>query len=183
MLCGKSFIKERKVILYKTRKTVMSPLLLSISIITIVLSTCVFLFLTLFPPALTQMKKALGVWITSGLLFLGGPIVILISTARRCFSVITISEKGISRVAFGVFFKLSMKWDEIYEISYFESGMPFLIFSQTKSIQGLSYWKITKIKNLIQLQLTQKNYDVVKQYIQQPIIGLTEEKMGQLKLK
>ncbi len=115
--------------------------------------------------------------------FFGGPIVIFISGARRGFSVITISEEGISRCLFGKFCKLTMKWDEIYEISYFESGMAFLIFSQTKSIQGLSYWKITKIKNLIQIQLTQKNYDAVKQYIQQPIKGLTDAKMKQLKLK
>ncbi len=151
----------------------MSPLLLCISIVTIVLSISVFLFLCLYPPAWAQMKNVLWLLIALGIFFIGGPIVIFISGARRGFSVITISEEGISRCLFGKFCKLTMKWDEIYEISYFESGMAFLIFSQTKSIQGLSYWKITKIKNLIQIQLTQKNYDAVKQYIQQPIIRVT----------
>ncbi len=129
------------------------------------------------------MKNELWLLIALGIFCVGCSIVILICAPRRFFSVITISEDGISRCLFSKFFKLSMKWDEIYEISYFESGMAFLMFSQTKSIKGMSYGKIAKIKNFIQLQLTQKNYDAVKQYIQQPIIGLTEEKKRQLKLK
>lgn len=167
----------------KPRKTVTSPLLLGVIIATMVLGMGMFMFLCLYPPAWVQMRNALWLLVALGIFYIGCFIVILIYAPRRFFSIITISEDGISRSLFGKFCKLSMKWDEIYEISYFESSMIFLMFSQTKSINGMSYGKITKIKDLIQLQLTQKNYDAIKQYIKQPIIGLTDTKKAQLKLK
>ncbi len=163
----------------KPRKTVMSPLLLGVVVTTILLLIGCNLFFALYP----YNRLSTEMLVVASLLSGGGALLLIVLGARRGFSVITISEEGISRCLFGKFCKLSMKWDEIYEISYFESGMAFLIFSQTKSIQGLSYWKITKIKNLIQIQLTQKNYDFIKQYIQQPIKGLTDKKLAKLKLK
>lgn len=138
-------------------------------------------FLVVFLPS--SIKTSLWVYICSGVLLIGGALLLLLLGMRRFLVVVTIDENGISRAAFKKFYKLTMVWDEIYEIRYFESGLPFLLFSQTKSTQGLSYWKITKIKNLIQIQLTQKNYDLVKQYIKQPILGLTDAKKAQLKLR
>lgn len=166
---------------------VASPILLAVIIAVIIISLSIFLFLLLYPPAVTQFKDegnlGIVILIVSSIFLVWFPIIIIITGVRRFFSVIQIDEDGISRSFLRKFCRLSMKWDEIYEISYFESGMTFLMFSQTRSIQGLSYWKITKIKDLIQIQLTQKNYDFVKQFIKQPIKGLTDEKMKQLKLK
>ena len=167
----------------KPRKTVNSPLLLGVIIATLVLGLGMLMFLYLYPPARAQMMNAIGLQIALDIFCIGCSIIILIYAPRRFFSIITISKDGISRSLFGKFFKLSMKWDGIYEISYFESGMGFMMFSQTKSIKGMSYGKIAKIKDLIQLQLTKKNYDAVKQYIQQPIIGLSEEIKRRLKLE
>ncbi len=166
------------------RRIVASPLLLIVSCICIVVGFSLFLFFVLYPPCISQMKEHIWLLVAIGILTVVFPIIGLVHVGvRRFFTVIQMDEEGISRSLFGRFCKLSMKWNEIYEISYFESGMAFLIFSQTKSIQGLSYWKICNIKNLIQIQLTQKNYDFIKQYIQQPIKGLTDAKLAQLKIK
>ena len=170
----------------KARKTVASVLLLGGIIFSMLIFPCMFLFLTFFPPAREQMTYSIAnivlycIW---GILAILYPLLLYILCARRFFAVITINEEGISRAVFGRFYKLTLKWDEIYEISYFESLMPFILFSQTKSVQGMSYNQITKIKNLIQIQLTQKNYDVIKQYVKQPIIGLTDAKLKHLRLK
>lgn len=162
-----------------TRRTVASPLLLITMIITILSLIGFNLFFALYP----YDRLSTTLMIVASLVCSGGSLLLFILGARRFFTIIQIDENGISRSLFGKLCRLNMKWNEIYEISYFESGMAFLIFSQTRSIQGLTYWKITKIKNLIQIQLTKKNYDFVKQFIQQPIKGLTEDKIKQLKLE
>lgn len=166
----------------KVRKTVASPILLSgVVIFIFILPLCCFLFFVLYPYG--RERITVTIWIIIIVLFIGFPIILFLGNARKLFTIITMDEKGISRSLFGTFFKLSMKWEEIYEISYYESLIPFIMFSETKSLRGITYKGTGKIKNLIQLQLTQKNYDFIKQYIKQPIIGLTDAKMAQLKLK
>lgn len=166
-----------------TRRLFASQVLFVSLIISIIISFALFVFIVVYLSIFSELENNIGVLVFASLCFVGGPILLFFTIARRFCSVIQMDEDGISRSVFGKFCKLSMKWDEIYEISYFESGMAFLLFSKKRSVQGMSYWKITGIKDLIQIQLTQKNYDFVKQYIQQPIIGLTDAKMSQLKLK
>ncbi|MDE7164129.1 MAG: hypothetical protein K2O04_01730 [Clostridiales bacterium] len=161
-------------------KVIPSPLILGGMIFSAIFLIGVFVFFICVP---SDIETDLWIYIVAGVILLGGSLLIFFLGARRFLSIVVIDENGISRAFLDRFFKLSMKWDEIYEFSYFESGLPFLIISKTKSIQGMSYWKITKIKDLIQIQLSQKNYDKIKQYIKQPIVGLTEAKMAQLKLK
>ena len=142
----------------------------------------IFLFVVLYPPNVSQLRDHIGVLFVAAIFCIVFPVLIFFINARKLFTIIKIDENGISRSLFGKFFKLSMKWDEIYEISYYESVLPFLMFSQTKSLKGISYNGTAKIKNLIQLQLTRKNYNFIKQYIKQPIVGLTDDKIKRLKL-
>lgn len=161
------------------RRTIASPLLFIGIILTILLLIGCNLFFVLYP----YNRMGIIMLVSATFLCSGGALLIFISSFRRFFSVIRIDEYGLSRSVFGKLCKLSMNWDEIYEISYFESVLPFIIISKTQSIQGLSYWKITKIKDTIQIQLTQKNYNFIKQFIKQPVIGLTDEKIQQIKLE
>jgi len=81
------------------------------------------------------------------------------------------------------FVSKQMKWDNIAEIRYYERGIPFIFVSKTLSLENKIYDYIIKQKDVLQIQLNKKVYNALMKYIQQPIIGLTEEKLTELKLK
>ncbi len=96
---------------------------------------------------------------------------------------VRIDESGIKRLIFGFIKSTEMKWDNIAEIRYYERGIPFIFVSKTLSLENKIYDYIIKQKDVLQIQLNKKVYNALMKYIQQPIIGLTEEKLTELKLK
>lgn len=148
-----------------------------------ILCLSVFLFVICMPHGIEQCNEHIWYWFALITMLIVFPLLCSILSARRFLAVFQFDETGISRSVFGKFYKLTMKWDEIAEISYFESLRPFLMFSKTVSIKGMSYRRIGKIKDLIQIELSPKRYDVVKQFIVKPINGLTEAQKAKLKLK
>lgn len=110
------------------------------------------------------------------------PTMALILSAKKVFAIITINDKGIKRSVFKIFFKYEMQWNEINEIRYVEHGLPFLFFSKNKNINEMNFNVLTKQKEIIGFALNRKVYKILKQYIEQPIEGLDEDKIKKLKL-
>ena len=110
------------------------------------------------------------------------PIALILVSSRRGLSLIKIDKNGIRRLVFGFIKSVEMQWDNIAEIRYYERGLPFIIISKTQHLEGKSYNRIVMRRDVIQIQLNKKAYEAITKYIQQPIIGLTEEKLTELKL-
>lgn len=141
---------------------------------------CIAFFVILF---FLPTDGASVYYVLIGIILIGLPLLAMFLCMRRFLSVIEINDEGVSRVAFKKFYKLSIKWGELKEVRYFESILPFLMFSKTQSLCGLSYDQMIKIKDCIQIQLNRKNYKVIKRYFDKQISGLTSEKIKALKLE
>lgn len=158
-----------------------SSIFLFIIIITLLMAIALGLFILLYEPCRSQLDTLS--WCIVG--FCNGfcPLLVIVAGARRGLSVIKIDENGIKLKIFGFIKFLEMKWDSIAEIRYYERFVPFIFISKTKNLEAKTYDYIIRQKDVIQLQLTKKVYDVLKKYAKQPIIGLTNEKLTALKLK
>lgn len=139
------------------------------------------LFTLLFEPCRTQLDTIS--WCIVGFACGVLQIFLIIVSSRRGLSVVRIDESGIKRLIFGFIKSTEMKWDNIAEIRYYERGIPFIFVSKTLSLENKIYDYIIKQKDVLQIQLNKKVYNALMKYIQQPIIGLTEEKLTALKLK
>ena len=105
-------------------------------------------------------------------------IILPISGARSLFPIITIDETGVSRSFLGIFCKLHISWDEMADVAFtpnllYVNGV--IWFSKTRKISEIDPFKRYKVKDAIAISLYKKRYAVIKQYIKQPIVGLTEE--------
>ncbi|MDE6201766.1 MAG: hypothetical protein K2M47_07850 [Clostridiales bacterium] len=102
----------------------------------------------------------------------GMSILLIITGARRVYSIITIDETGVSRSFLGVFCKLHISWDEMAEATYMSHLIPFLFFSKTKKLSTMSYNEAIAVKDAIQITLSKRRYAVIAQYLKQPIVNL-----------
>lgn len=129
----------------------------------------ILIFTYTYPPAHpTEVYDHLLIVFCTGVL----PTAILIlAVPRGVFSVVTISEAGVKRSTFGLF-KLEMTWEEMAEIRFFWRVMPFLFFSKTSSLEGMTYDRIIKKKDVIQVALKKKVYNAIRQYTEKEIINL-----------
>lgn len=145
----------------------------------VLLDVAIVLFCILYP------KEPLKIitWIIISVCAVILPITMVLFTARRVFSTISINKHGIKRTCFKVFYKLEMPWDGIREIRYCERIGPYLMISKTESIEKWTFENMIKRKDILQIALTPKVYKAIKPYLQQPILGLTEEKIKTLKLE
>ena len=105
-------------------------------------------------------------------------IVLPVSGARSLFPIITIDETGISRSFLGVLCKLHISWDEMTEAVFtphflYVNGI--IWFSKTKKISEIDVFLRYKVKDAIPISLYKKRYAVIKQYLKQPIVGLTDD--------
>ena len=103
----------------------------------------------------------------------GTSILLIITGARRIYSIITIDETGVSRSFLGVFCKLHISWEEMAEATYMFHGLPFLFFSKTKKLSTMTYNKAIAVKDAIQITLSKRRYAVIVQYLKQPIVNLS----------
>ena len=172
----RKFVKHKKV-----KKFASVPLMLII-IFTLIVAYSLFLFILLFPDCRNQLIEqpfalAIGCFFTGFL-----PIVLVICTARRCFTLLVIDEKGITTSLFHFFYRRVFKWDEITEIMYYERLIPFLFVSKNVYLTEMDYDEIIKRKDVLQISLTPKIYKAITNFTDRPIVGLTEDKIEKLKL-
>lgn len=136
-----------------------------------------YFFLIIYEPIrISLITKHIPLFII--MTIIGGfapPICILFVYARKYLSIITIDETGISRRFLWKFYKLHISWDEITEVYYFSAIAQFLVFSKNKKVSVMTYNKMRLEKDTIELTLSKKRYEVIKQYLQQPIINLPEK--------
>lgn len=104
-------------------------------------------------------------------------------TARRWFTLLVIDEKGLTTSLFHFFYKKRISWDNVTQILYYERLAPFVFITYGEPITNLTYEEIIKRKDIFQISLTAKAYNVLKLYSNQPILDLTQEKIDFLKLE
>lgn len=68
-----------------------------------------------------------------------------------------------------------MSWDNIAEICYFTALAEFLVFSKNKKVSTMTYNKMRMEKDAIEMTISRRRYRVIKQYLQQPIVGMPEK--------
>ncbi len=120
------------------------------------------------------------------LLLAPGVILIPILGASTLFATITIDITGVTKSFLGKFCKVQMTWDEIADIAFSQfllTPYGYLWFSKTIKISYVSMERRYKVKDSIAIVLNKKRYAVIKQYIKQPITGLSEETAKALKLE
>ena len=113
----------------------------------------------------------------------GLSIALIITGARRIFSIITIDETGVSRSFLSIFYKLHISWEEMAEIWYVENLLPFLFFSKTKKVSEMTYNKAIAVKDAVQISFSKRRYKFIAQYMKQPIVGLPDYIKDQLSNK
>ena len=107
-------------------------------------------------------------------------IALILTGARRGYSIITIDETGISRSFLGIFYKLHISWDEMAEVVYKEHLIPFVFFSKTQKLSRMTYNKAIAVKDAVQITISRRRYKVIAQYLQQPIVGMPDKVKEQL---
>ena len=172
----------------KSSVTIFTSKFLTIGVTLIVLP---LLGLGLFTVIYEPIRTGIGVltWCIMGFFCGLLPLLLLTFGARECFSVIRIDKSGVKLLAYGFIKLIEMNWDDIAEIRYHEklaspfvkAFLPFVLISKTKSLSGKTLYYAEKQKDILQIQMNKKIYDIICNYAMQPIEGLTEEKLTELK--
>ncbi len=156
----------------KELKVVPSMFWLIGSIVLIISLYSIFIFSYAYPPARPDeiFDHILLIFCTGVL-----PTVIFVTAIPRgIFSVVTISERGVRRTLFMGRFKLEMSWEEMAEMRYYPRLLPFVFFSKTCTLDGMYYDKIIKRRDVIQVTLTKKVLQAIRQNTTREIINLPE---------
>ncbi len=157
-----------------------SPTFLIITVFTMIVSWGFLIFLFAFEPCRSGLLAEIHLLVLYSLIFGTYPIIAFFLSVRRILSRITIDETGISRSFLGRFYKLHISWDDMAEVFFIDSLVEYLMFSKTKQISRMSYWKASMVKDAIQITLSKKRYAVIKQYLQQPIVGMSDKVKARL---
>ena len=158
------------------------PMMLGM-IFSLVLGYGLFIFIAAYEPARVQILYEPFTCIMVCIFTLGCATFAFCYTARRWFTLLVISEKGIETSLFHFFYRKRISWDDVTEILYYERLSPFIFITDGESIQNLIYDKITARKDVLQVSLTPKVYKIISLYYKNSIIGLTQEKIDFLKLE
>ena len=131
------------------------PFLMFGMIMMCILSYGLFLFIAIFPLFRPLLKSPIECIVTC------------------FFTKIAINEEGIESSVF--FRKKKMAWEDIKEM-----GCNWLIcnwlYISTKEgeLAKVTYGKLYKNKNIMQIELSKKVYKAIKHYYDKPILGMTE---------
>ncbi len=149
-----------------------SPTLLIGILFIILLSWGLLIFFLAYEPSRVGLLSSIPCFIILVLILGVCPIFIILASMRCYFSIITIDETGISRAFLGKFFKLKMAWNEIADIRYYTTLIGYFVFSKTKYLCEIPSSKWYRIKDTVFFTVSKKRYNVIKQYLQQPIFGI-----------
>lgn len=143
----------------------------------------IIIFILSYEPARTDNIYATIILVALLSIFSIG---LTIEGPRTFLAMITIDENGVTKSFLGRFCKVQMTWEEIADIAFSQfllTPYGFLWFSKTIKISYVSMERRYKVKDSIAIVLNKKRYAVIKQYIKQPITGLSEETAKTLKLE
>ena len=133
-----------------------------------------YLFTIIYEPCRVGLSQHIGIlvmWTIFGVIF---PIVSICICSRQYLSLITIDETGISRSFLGRFHKLHISWDDMREACYKFNMLGWLFFSKTKKMSEIPFHETWKTKDYIHISLSKKRYNLIMQYLQQPIVDMPE---------
>jgi hypothetical protein len=109
-------------------------------------------------------------------LFFSGflPTVIFIFYIHRGASVIEISRTGIKKSLFKIFYRREIKWEELTEMRIIHRVNAWL-FASKVSMKNYSYEELVKRKDTIQMTMSKKLYEIIREYTSQEINGIEED--------
>lgn len=156
----------------KTVKALMSIYVMVGTLFIVIAAYTILIFTYVYPPARpTEIYDHVLFVLCSGVI---PTLIIILAIPRGIFSVVTISEMGVKRTLFAKLCKREIRWEEMSEIRYYPRIMPFVFFVKNGSLEGLSYESIIKRKDVIQVALSKKVYNAIKQFTDKEIVNLPE---------
>jgi len=102
------------------------------------------------------------------------PTIIFIFYIHRGASIIEISKTGIKKSLFKMFYKREIMWEEITEMRIINRVNAWLFVSKVP-MGNYSYEQLVKKKDTIQMTMSKKLYDAIRQYTSKEIIGIAEK--------
>lgn len=102
------------------------------------------------------------------------PTLCFIFLIHRGASIIEISEDGIKKSLFKIFYKREIKWEELTEMRIVYRVNAWL-FASKVSMGKFNYNQLVKRKDTIQMTMSKELYDAIREYSNQEIIGLKDE--------
>lgn len=159
---------------------VMSWFMLIGHIITVLMGYGILIFVYTYPPARHQITVGDGesIFVQIMLILCMGvlpTLLIILAIPRGVFSIVTISDKGVKRTLFAGLLKREMTWEEMTEMRYYPRIFPFVFFSKTTCLEGLTYEKMYRKKDVIQVALSKKVYNAISRFTDKEIIALPEK--------
>lgn len=130
------------------------------------------IFLLVFEPSRTAFLENIPMFICWIIFTYGLTIATLVLMAKPLLSIIQIDETGISRAFLGKFWKLHISWDNMAEARFFTQVSNQMVFSKTKKLGAIPMIKWHKEKDIIFVGFSKKRYEVISQYLQQPMVGI-----------
>ncbi|MCL2522788.1 MAG: hypothetical protein FWE36_08030 [Erysipelotrichales bacterium] len=104
---------------------------------------------------------------------IGLPTLAFITGAHRGFSIIEFSEKGVKKSLFKIFNRIEITWENVHELRYYSSGISWIFLSKIP-LDNMSFNQvIRKKKEVIIIQLSDKNYEILRKYTNKEIINLS----------
>ena len=134
----------------------------------------IYLFTIIFEPTRVGLLHRIDILVMWTISAVGATILYVCLGARQYLSLITIDETGISRSFLGIFHKLHIPWDDMREACYKFNMLGWLFFSKTKKMSEIPFHETWKTKDYIHISLSKKRYNLIMQYLQQPIIDMPE---------
>jgi hypothetical protein len=135
-------------------------------------------FAYLSPFSAAKNGEELSLFTHFTILFFSGilPTIIFIFYIHRGASVIELSKTGIKKSLFKIFYRREIKWEELTEMRIIHRVNVWLFVSKV-SMKNYSYEQLVKRKDTIQMTMSKKLYDTIRQYTSQEIIGIEEDSM------
>ncbi|MDE5562566.1 MAG: hypothetical protein K2J01_03360 [Clostridiales bacterium] len=132
-------------------------------------------FLLVFEPSRMAFVEHIPMFICWIIFTYGLTIATLVLMAKPLLSIIHIDETGISRAFLGKFWKLHISWDDMAEARFYTAVSNQMVFSKTKELGAIPMSKWYKEKDIIFVGFSKKRYEVISQYLQQPIVGMPDK--------
>ncbi len=116
-----------------------------------------------------------GIFVKFIIIFMCGftPLALWIALIHRGFTVVEFKNDGIYTSLFRIFRKKVILYDEVVDMTA-ESRFGYWLFFSTIPLSGMSYSKMVSNKHIIQVELSEKMIDVLKNT---PLFPLYEQKM------
>ena len=151
------------------------PIITISILIMVIFLLALYIFTVVYEPSREGAMEHVPVFIIWTLVACGVSICILVMMAKPLLSIIHIDETGVSRAFLGRFWKLHIAWQDLAEARYFISVSEQMAFSKTKKLEYIQRNKWYKEKDIIFIGFSKKRYEVISQYLQQPIVGMPDK--------